>query len=271
MGAAAWQQSLVRSHCWGTVVASDDYMRDVLARYAVSAEHTHQVELAARDVYQCVSAWAGSHLQRVQYSGSFAKGTTVRGGTDVDLFVSLKSSKGGPLRDIYDDLYSALAARWFSPRRQNVSIGLTVRGLSVDVVPARRHSGTGQYHSLYRNRTGTWTKTNVEQHIQIVRDSGRIDEIRATKIWRKLHGLEFPSIHLELAVIEALGRQRNGLAANFAKVLEWLSSQVQTAVILDPANTENVISEDLNASAKEAIATRAAWSLQQGYWGQIIW
>lgn len=152
-----------------------------------------------------------------------------------------------------------------------MSIGLTVRGLSVDVVPARRHTGTGQDHSLYRTRTETWTKTNVDRHIQIVRDSGRIDEIRATKIWRRLHGLEFPSIYLELAVIRALGRQRNRLAVNFLTVLEWLSGQIRTAAILDPANTENVISDDLSASEKTAIATRAAWSLRQPNWGQIIW
>ncbi len=178
---------------------------------------------------------------------------------------------GGPLRDLYNNLYSALAAWGFRPRRQNVSIGLTVRGLSVDVVPARRHTGTGQDHSLYRNRTGTWTKTNVDRHIQIVRGSGRIDEIRATKIWRRLHGLEFPSIYLELAVIRALGRQRNGLAVNFLTVLEWLSGQIRPAAILDPANTENVISDDLSASEKTAIATRAAWSLRQPNWGQVIW
>ena len=248
----------------------DDYIRNVLGKYVVPADHRHQVELAAQDVYPCVSAWAGSHLQRVQYSGSFAKGTTVRGGTDVDLFVSLKPSMGGPLRDLYNDLYRVLTTRGFWPRRQNVSIGVTVRGLSVDVVPARRHAGTGQDHSLYRNRTGTWTKTNVHKHIQIVRDSGRIDEIRAVKIWRRLHGLEFPSFYLELAVIRALRRQRSGLAANFLKVLEWLSDQVQATAIVDPANEGNTISDDLNSNEKAAIATRAAWSIQQSSWGQII-
>ena len=152
-----------------------------------------------------------------------------------------------------------------------MSIGLTVRSLSVDVVPARRHSGTGQDHSLYRNRTGTWTKTNVHKHIQIVRDSGRIDEIRATKIWRRLHGLEFPSIYLELAVIRALRRQRNGLAVNFLNVLEWLSSQVQTTAIVDPANESNLISDDLNDNEKANIEAQAALSLRQSNWGQIIW
>ena len=249
----------------------DDYVKSVVAKYAIPAGHRQQVELAAQDVYPCISAWAGPHLQRVQYSGSFAKGTAVRGGTDVDLFVSLKTSMGGPMRDLYNNLYSALATWRFRPRQQNVSIGLTVRGLSVDVVPARRHAGTGQDHSLYRHRTGTWTKTNVDRHIQIVRDSGRIDEIRATKIWRRLHGLEFPSIYLELVVIRALSRQRNGLAVNFLTVLEWLSNHIQNTAILDPANTENVISDDLNANERNAVVTRAAWSLRQPNWGQIIW
>ena len=128
-------------------MTSDDHVRSVLAKYVVPADHRLQAEFAAQDVYSCVTGWAGPHLQRVQYSGSFAKGTTVRGGTDVDLFVSLKPSMGGPLRDLYNNLYSALAAWGFRPRRQNVSIGLMMRGLSVDVVPARRHTGTGQDHS----------------------------------------------------------------------------------------------------------------------------
>lgn len=253
------------------MMTPDDYVRNVLGKYAIPTDHKRQVELAAQDVYPCVSAWAGSHLQGVEYSGSFAKGTTVRGGTDVDLFVSLKPSMGGPLRDLYNNLYTVLANRGFRPKRQNVSIGLTVRGLSVDVVPARRHAGSGQDHSLYRNRTGTWTKTNVHNHIQIVRDSGRIDEIRAVKIWRRLHGLELPSIYLELAVIRALRGERSGLAANFWKVLDWLSSQIQAAAIVDPANEGNTISDDLNSNEKAAIATRAAWSLRQSNWGQIIW
>lgn len=91
-------------------MTSDDYIQSVLAKYAIPAGHRQQVEFAAQDVYPCVAAWAGPHLQRVQYSGSFAKGTTVRGGTDVDLFVSLKPSMGDPLRDLYNNLCSALAA-----------------------------------------------------------------------------------------------------------------------------------------------------------------
>ena len=78
------------------MMTPDDYVRNVLVKYAIPAGHRHQVELAAQDVYTCVAVWAGSHLQGVEYSGSFAKGTTVRGGTDADLFVSLKPSMGGP-------------------------------------------------------------------------------------------------------------------------------------------------------------------------------
>ncbi|MDE3268446.1 MAG: hypothetical protein OYI31_08375 [Chloroflexota bacterium] len=91
------------------------------------------------------------------------------------------------------------------------------------------------------------------------------------KIWRRLHGLELPSIYLELAVIRALRGERSGLAANFWKVLDWLSSQIQAAAIVDPANEGNTISDDLNSNEKAAIATRAAWSLRQSNWGQIIW
>lgn len=125
--------------------------------------------------------------------------------------------------------------------------------------------------SLYRNRAGSWTKTNVARHIQIVLDSRRNEEIRALKIWRRLHGLDFPSIYLELAVIRALRRRRGDLAANLIRVFEWLESEIRQVPVVDPANTANVISDDLTANEKRAIASRAAWSLQQPYWDRILW
>lgn len=249
----------------------DGYLHSVLKKYALPADHRSQVQLVTKDLYPYIRQWAGARLLKVQYSGSFAKGTTVRGGTDVDLFISLKHSTNGSLHDIYQSLYSSLISWGLKPRRQNVSIGLTLRGLNIDLVPARQHSGSGQDHSLYRNRTGSWTKTNVARHIQLVRASRRTNEIRALKIWRQLHGLEFPSIYLELVAINALRRKGRALAPSLIRVFEWLATGIQTANVVDPANTANVISDDLTFVEKGTIASRAAWSVQQPYWEQILW
>lgn len=64
----------------------------------------------------------------------------------------------------------------YSPSRQNVSINPKVNGYSVDLVPAKNQNSYGDYHSLYRRRADTWTKTNVVWHINHVIGSGPQNE-----------------------------------------------------------------------------------------------
>jgi hypothetical protein len=173
---------------------------------------------------------------------------------------------------MYEGLYAALQNMQMAPSRQNVSIGLVVRGLKVNVVPGRRHAGISGDHSLYKQLTDTWTQTNIAKHIRVVKGSGLQNEVSALKIWRRLHGLEFPSIYLELAVIQAMrGRRRLDVPRNLVSIWEWMESNIRSARIVDPANTNNVISDDSSPREKGAIATRASWSLAQSYWEDVLW
>ena len=52
-----------------------------------------------------IQRWYSPRLVRVQNSGSFAKGTSIRGGVDLDLFISLRPRTGKSLSTIYNGLY----------------------------------------------------------------------------------------------------------------------------------------------------------------------
>ncbi len=109
-------------------------------------------------------------------------------------------------------------------------------------------------------------------HVDTVRNSSRVNEIRAVKIWRMLHGLEFPSLYLELFTIDALlGRSRSTLADNVLHVLRTIGSSLVSTRIVDPANTNNVLSEDLTQTEKQRIAAQADRSAREPTWGRIIW
>lgn len=128
------------------------------------------------------------------------------------------------------------------------------------------------YHSLYLRKRDSWTQTNVAMHVDSVRSSGRLKEIRALKIWRMLHGLDFPSIYLELFAIDALaGRSRSALAENVLHVLRTISSSLTSTRIVDPANTNNILSDDLTKAEKQQIAAQATKSACEQSWGSIIW
>jgi hypothetical protein len=223
-------------------------------------------------LYPVLKQWANAYLLSAEFSGSLAKGTAVSVSTDADVFLSVSSVTPGTLADMYNTLSNAVSNAGYPVRRQDVSVGTNVNGYSIDLVPGRRQSQYGNDHSLYRNRSGNWTKTDVQRHISLVSQSGRTDEIKILKLWRCRHNLEFPSFYLELAVLDALHYARNGdLAANVWRTLEHLRDHIALATYIDPANTNNVVSDDCSGAEKASIAAQAASSLAKRTWQEVVW
>lgn len=253
-------------------MTADEYVAQVLNKYAVPRGSISPTERNANAIAPSIRQWAGIWLSNLSFSGSYAKGTGVLGTTDIDLFISLKSDTPSNLKDLYESLYKLATNQFWSPRRQNVSIGITYNGSKIDLVPARIQAGYQNYHSLYRSKKDSWTQTNVSLQIDKVKNSGRVNEIRAVKIWRNLHSLDFPSFFLEMMVIDALyQRSTTTLAENVIAALRYISNSIQSTRIVDPSNTNNVISDDLSASEKAVIASQASRSYQEQYWEKIIW
>lgn len=250
-------------------MSADDYLRGLLSTYAVN---TAAAQAAANLVLPVIEKWANGYLNRAEFSGSIAKGTGVSIGTDADVFLSLSSTTPGTLADMYDTLHRAVTAAGYTARRQNVSVGIQVNGYSIDLVPGRRQSQYGNDHSLYRSKVASWTQTNVATHVAHVASSGRIEEIRILKAWRLRHGLTFPSFYLELALIDGLAYARQGnLAANVMAGLEHIRDNIRTRKYMDPANTNNAVSDDCSPAEKAAIAAKAAESLQRRTWQEVVW
>jgi hypothetical protein len=250
-------------------MSAEEYLRGLVQKYAVNAEGA---KAAGNQIYPVLEKWSNGFLAKAEFSGSLAKGTGISISTDADIFLSLSSTTPGTLADMYNTLCNAVTGAGFPVRKQDVSVGTTVNGYSIDLVPGRRQSQYGNDHSLYRHRTGTWTKTDVQNHIALVSGSGRVDEIRVLKLWRTRHGLRFPSFYLELAALDSLHYARHGeLATNVWRALEHLRDGFYTARYVDPSNTNNTVSDDCTATEKAAIASKAQESLGKKTWGEIVW
>jgi hypothetical protein len=134
-------------------------------------------------------SWANQYLNALESSGSYAKGTGVRGISDVDMFISLKPDTPGTLKELYNNLYRFAGQQAWSPRYQNVAVGVTVNGTRGDLVPGKVQPGYQNYHSLYPRKRDSWTQTNVTLHVQKVRDSGRL---RARHTTRRINATSRP-------------------------------------------------------------------------------
>ncbi len=247
---------------------SDVYVRQVLDNHRVATGPLSPAEQTVAFITPTLRQWAGSDLNAISLSGSYAKTTAVRGSADVDVFISLRTAIA--LKGIYASLFNLAASNGWNPRQQNVSVGIALGQVKVDLVPGRVQSGYQNFHSLYKSKQDSWMQTNVSQHISLVRDSGRTDEIRALKIWRNKMALDFPSFYLELLTIEALKWIRAGLADNVLRVFQYIDSDFARARFVDPANSGNIISDDLSAGEKVLILTRARAALAARAWSEII-
>jgi hypothetical protein len=262
--------SLVNPNPW-RMMPENDYLREILTREQVGIGLASPALFIPNIIEPVIRQWANRYLLDVSPSGSYAKGTPNKSGTDLDLFISLSPDTPDTLSAIHKSLAASLKANGYQPRLQNVSIGITVAGRSVDLVPGKRQNWFNNDHSLYKRRGDTWTKTDVSQHITMIGNSGRQAEIRLIKLWRTQKGLEFPSFYLELAVIRALElRFLAPLGDNMRTVFAFMRDNILTARFVDPANTNNIISDDLTAAEKQAIRTAATAALAAPYWRDIV-
>ena len=251
-------------------MSADTYLQTILAREAVNTSATSPVRGVQTVLQPTLNEWAGLQLRAVSPSGSFAKGTANHSGTDIDLFISLKSDTTNSLKEIYTSLLNKMKGASYTPKQQNVSINIRVGNFDVDLVPAKHQGGNSEDHSLYRRRADTWTQTNVAKHIATVTNAGRTSEIRILKLWRNQKQLDFPSFYLELSAIAALSGARGTLSQNVWTALEYLRDRFANARVVDPANTNNIISDDLTTAEKTKIVAAATQALKATDWKQIV-
>lgn len=257
------------------------YLQGVVNRK--SSNYDFQAINAVRNYFEpIISKWGSVYLNEFFLAGSAAKGVAIKGKSDFDLFVSVNYLCPNSLSDIFNTLFNCLVEhgnpRGLTVRRQNVSLG--IKGLKynntpidVDIVPAKQQAMNSNYHSLYKSKQDSWTQTNVRTHINHVRNSGRQNFIKLLKIWRECHRLEFPSMNLELSVLEALSGCSYDitLERGFNRVLEYLRDTFSIARLVDPSNTNNIVSNDMTNQEKMLVAQKAREAIAATNWSSVVW
>jgi len=254
-----------------TTTTVDQYASSIVEKYRVIPDTTSTSHIAADEVLPLLKQWGKQYLLGLTLSGAYAKNTAITLSSHVDILIALSPVPGMEMKSVFWSLFEYLSDRNLRPHTRDVSIRLQSKKLNVDLIPARRdRSGSGNV--LFNKRTGQDVHTDVARHVQLVASSGRQQEICAFKIWRERMAVEFPSLYLELTVLRALEGERFGqLADNVLALLRYLCGRFEEAVVRDPANPENVLSNDLSADQKKAIAKAARNVLYDENWKKIIW
>lgn len=267
-------------------MTTNEYLKKVLKAQTLAdgsseltalQEHRAEVEKLLRDHFAECSP-------TIRYGGSKAKGTMIRESYDLDIicyFLQDDTSAGETLEDIYNNTKSALGKEYHvAPKTSALRLkdaDPTRLGMDfhIDVVPGRFTDDEKADAFLYQaGGEKKRLKTNIDIHINHVRDSGVTDAIKLVKLWKVLNGIDFKTFVLELSVIKLLNSGRKwDLESQVIHVLTEFRDNIDSLTVEDPANPEgNDLSGALDAArgSLESVARRTLALIESSGWKAVF-
>lgn len=149
-----------------------------------------------------------------------------------------------------------------SVRSQKHSVGLSFnidnKDKRIDVVPLRQlNNGSGDSYLYVGNDSffgqASYKKTNAKKQLSALRFTIKQKRIiKLLKAWKIDNNLSIKSIYLEYLVHKAFARTK--MPADIDKclleVIKFIGSNITTLRFVDPANSNNIISDSLTYTQK---------------------
>jgi len=227
----------------------NEYLQAILAEQTFESSDQELKDLRRRreDIRTLlVKAFAGSSVS-IRWAGAMAKGTMIRESYDGDMtcyFEHEDTEAGENLKDIYDSVAAALEESYLVERKKSAlrvrDNSTTSRGvdLHIDVVPGRFTDDVKSDVFIHqRNGDKQRLKTNLQTHVEHIKDSGVVDAIRLMKLWNVRNGVNAKTFVLELLVIKLLkDRKSKALPEQLKHVWEKFRDHADSLAVEDPAN-----------------------------------
>ena len=205
----------------------------------------------------------------IRYGGSMAKGTMIREAYDLDLpsyFGRKDTAAGETLKDIFNNVKAALEKEYYVTPKTSA---LRLRpkdgkgDFHIDVVPGRFVDGEDGDVFIYQDQADKHRLlTNLDTHIEHIRDSHLVDAVRLVKLWRERNQLGVKTFVLELLVVDLLKNKKGAsLETQLKHVWTEFRDNSENLTVEDPANpTGNDLTGYLD-SVRSALAMSARVTL----------
>jgi hypothetical protein len=253
------------------MVTAQQYLEGILEKYNLTEQQIEPIKKKRETIENFFRTKYGSKIATFYYSGSYAKGTAINLKYDLDLCIYFRRDAFSTLKEMYYDVYNALRQNYIV-NLQTVSMGLVSGNESIDIVPARKIDDSTDYANLYDNDHNGQIQTNIPKHKEYISISEARPIIKLMKVWKFQHSIHFKSFGLELLTIRALENFNDPDYGNrVLQVLRFFRDNAKSIRLIDPANSNNIISDLIAPVDKQAIADNAYASLQKKYLNEIIW
>jgi hypothetical protein len=219
----------------------------------------------------------------LRYGGSKAKGTMIKSAYDLDIicyFPNDSTEAGDTLEEIHSNVKKTLESN-YAVEPKGSALRLKGKGndfqvdFHVDVIPGRFVDESKSDAFLYQpSGEKKRLKTNLQVHIDHVRDSRVREAIRLIKLWRYHNGIQFKHFVLELLVIKLLKtKTAEGLDEQLTHVWTEFRDESESLSVQDPANPNgNDLSGALDSvrSLLSLVAGTTLSSIENSGWEAVF-
>ncbi len=258
-------------------MTNHEYLQTVLDEEKIdhTVEETKSTRKEIKDFL--VNHYKNDKTIEHKYAGSIAKGTAVSCGYDIDIGILFNNEDFSSLEDMFEDVKKTLEKEYgkANTREQNVSIRVELNSHDIDIVPGKRIDNNKTDINLYVSRDdNNRLKSNLHTHVDEIKEFSELKVIRLLKIWKIRKSFKFKSFGLELMIKKAFKNQNLvGLDSKFQYMMNYIVDNIDSIVLIDPANSNNDIAETIKPSHKEKIkkyARRALKCIANDSWKTIF-
>ncbi len=261
----------------------EEYLKSILNSQTIAADSDEMKSLqeSREEVEELLRAAFSECNPTIRYAGSKAKGTMIKESYDLDIvcyFDHEDNAAGESLEEIYNNVANFLGESYYVERKNSA---LRVKSKEeqtdyhIDVVPGRFIDDSKTDANLYQAGDRGWLKTNLDTHINHIKNSGLTDVIRLAKLWKIKAGLSIKTFVLELMVVEyAEKSDEKPLSKGLESFWQHLKDHGNNVGVEDPANPDgNDLSIFLDETTKQLLSYKAEAalnSLNEGNWTDIF-
>lgn len=232
----------------------EKYLQNLLTSQDLLPKQLLDLEAHKKEVTDFLQAKFGELKPEIKYAGSFAKGTMIRERYDLDVVCYFPHTDSRSLKEIREDLARYLATRYVLRPKSSAERILDLKGAQapsdfhIDVVAGRFIENSKDVFLHIQNGEKDRLMTNLKTHINTIANSGCVSVIRLVKLWAHRNNISLKTFVLELFVIESLrgSRNKDDLKKGFVEVVRAFKDNFASTRIIDPANTNNIVSTTMS-------------------------
>ncbi len=260
-------------------MTSDEYLGRVLEDQKLTQPEIDELRQHRADVQGILEEHFSESHPTIQYAGSYKKETMIRDSYDLDVacfFARDDDDAGANLHEIYDSAYNALSEHYDVEKKTSAlrvkekAASVSRTDFRIDIVPGRFTDDSESDVFLHQQGSDKLRlKTNLQTHVDHIRNSGVRDAIKLLKLWKYQRRVCLKTFILELLVVQLLEDRKNeSLSDQLICVLTRFRDSANDLSVTDPANSNNDLTSALDAVRSDL----AAWAaITLGYVENSDW